>query len=165
MKRFVIALVMLAGFLFSPLSFAGNQIGIVDMGKVVNASADFDQVKDELQKQFRQKDEDLGKQEQALKSDADKYKRDAEIMSKKERRSAEKKLARKQQELMSKRAQLQQEFAQTQNEKMQELIADLKEEVNKVAEAEGLDLVLLSEAVSYPGKTIDITDKVVAAVE
>jgi len=140
------------------------KIGFVNTEKLFREAAHAKRAQQKLEKEFSARDADLqklSKQVQNLQTVLDK---DGATMTESTRRDRERELANLSRDLQRQ----QREFREDLNLRRNEELSSLQERANKViqeiAENEKFDLIL-QEPVVYASKRIDITDKVIKALD
>jgi len=155
---------LLSVFLVGTAMAEDYKIGFVNTEKLFREAAPAKRAQQKLEKEFSARDADLqklSKQVQTLQTSLDK---DGTTMAEGTRRDKERELANLSRDLQRQ----QREFREDLNLRRNEELGGLQERANKViqeiAEAEKFDLIL-QEPVVYASKRIDITDKVIKALD
>jgi outer membrane protein len=93
MKRISGFLAALVLAISSSVVFAENaKIGVVDLQKIMQTSAQMKQIQAKLEKEFKPRRDKLVAMEEGLKKDMESFKRDSAIMSQSQRKDLEKKI-------------------------------------------------------------------------
>lgn len=164
MKRLISVFAILTSF-FAAQAFAdAAKIGIVDLQKLMQTSSQMKEIQQKLEKEFKPRREKLIAMEANWKADVEKFKRDSAIMSQNQKKDLEKKLFRAQQQLERDNQQYQQDLSTAQNEAMEALYTKVRAAISKVAKDEKYDLIVQKDAAPFSSETLDITDKVVKAI-
>jgi outer membrane protein len=166
MKRvsgFFVAL--LFGFLTLNAFADGAKIGVVDLQKIMQTSAQMKTIQQKLEKEFKPRRDALVAMEDGLKKDMEKFKRDSAIMSQSEKKDLEKKIVTAQQTFERQGQQYQQELSTAHNEAMEELYGKIRKAISKVAASDKYDLVLQKDAAPFSDSKLDITDLVMKQID
>lgn len=94
----------------------------------------------------------------------EKFKRDSAILSASQKKEMEKKIVSAQQQFERDGQQYQQELSTANNEAMEALYAKVRAAIAKVAKDDKYDLIVQKDAAPFSATTLDVTDKVVKAI-
>lgn len=165
MKRFGALLVAL---FFSSLTanvFADSaKIGVVDLQKIMQTSSQMKTIQQKLEKEFKPRRDKLVASETALKSDMEKIKRDSAILSQNQKKDLEKKILAAQQQFERDGQQYQQELSTAHNEAMEGLYTKVRSAISKIAQDEKYDLIVQKDAAPFSIAALDVTEKVMKAI-
>lgn len=165
MKRFGALLVAL---FFSSLTanvFADSaKIGVVDLQKIMQTSSQMKTIQQKLEKEFKPRRDKLVASETALKSDMEKFKRDSAILSQNQKKDLEKKILAAQQQFERDGQQYQQELSTAHNEAMEGLYTKVRAAISKIAKDEKYDLIVQKDAAPFSIAALDVTEKVMKAI-
>jgi outer membrane protein len=165
MKRFGAVLVALVFSLFGTGIFADTaKIGVVDLQKIMQTSSQMKDIQQKLEKEFKPRRDKLMAVESSLKSDMEKFKRDGAIMSATQKKDLEKKIVAAQQQFERDGQQYQQELSTAHNEAMESLYAKVRAAISKIAKDEKYDIIVQKDATPFSADILDVTDKVVKAI-
>ncbi|WP_415073311.1 OmpH family outer membrane protein [Legionella sp.] len=165
MKRFagVLALVF---SVFSACAFAdAAKIGVVDLQKIMQTSSQMKEIQQKLEKEFKPRRDKLVAMEATLKADMEKFKRDSAVMSTNDKKNLEKKIIAAQQQFERDGQQYQQELSTANNESMEGLYAKVRAAISKVAKEDKYDIIVQKDAAPFSADALDVTDKVVKAID
>ena len=161
-------------FIFPVLAIYASSIAVVDEQKVLSEYVAFNQAREKVLASVAPIQEEIEKmQEEITNIIAEAREADATsnnpALDDDAREAARSKLIGYQTELQNKQVQLQQFSQQAQelgqNGQQQELIPlqqNAQDAVKKIAEEEGIDLVLSTNSIIYVGDELDISDKIIA---
>jgi outer membrane protein len=151
------------------LSFSAQaddlKIGVIDVRSIISTSKQAQAVSEKLQKEFAPREKDIAVADKAFQEKADKFKRDSAVMSESERTNTERDMLNLQRELQRKQAEFREDTSVRQQQEMQQFLEKVKTAVNSVAEKDKMDLIIHSDAVPYAKEKLDITQKVVQALD
>lgn len=165
MKRVSAVLVALVFSLFGASVFAdAAKIGVVDLQKIMQSSNQMKDIQQKLEKDFKPRRDKLVAMETTLKSDMEKFKRDSAIMSAAQKKDLEKKIVTAQQQFERDGQQYQQELSTAHNEAMEGLYNKVRAAISKIAGDEKYDLIVQKDAAPFSNATLDVTDKVIKAI-
>lgn len=165
MKRISAVLVALVFSLFGTSLFADwAKIGVVDLQKIMQTSNQMKNIQQKLEKEFKPRRDKLVAVETSLKSDMEKFKRDSAIMSASQKKELEKKIVTAQQQFERDGQQYQQELSSAHNEAMEGLYTKVRSAISKIAQDEKYDLIVQKDAAPFSSQSLDVTDKVIKAI-
>lgn len=161
MKRLAGGVIALVFALSSINVFAdGTKIGVVDLQKIMQTSAQMKTIQEKLEKEFKPRRDKLVAMEDGLKKDMEKFKRDGAVMSQSQKKELEKKIVTVQQQFEREGQQYQQELSTAHNEAMEEFYNKIRAAIAKVAESDKYDIVLQKDAAPFSSDKLDMTAKV-----
>ncbi|MGQ3890504.1 OmpH family outer membrane protein [Legionella sp. CNM-4043-24] len=166
MKRisgFVLAL--LFGFGSCGAFADGSKIGVVDLQRIMQTSAQMKSIQQKLEGEFKPRRDKLVAMEDGLKKDMERFKRDAAVLSQSQKKELEKKIIATQQTFEREGQQYQQELSTANNEAMEELYGKIRKAIAKVAANDKFDLVLQKDAAPFSDAKLDITDLVMKQID
>ncbi len=143
----------------------GTKIGVVDLQKIMQTSAQMKGIQEKLEKEFKPRRDKLVAMEDGLKKDMEKFKRDTAIMSETKRKDLEKQIVSTQQQFEREGQQYQQELSTAHNESMEEFYNKIRAAIAKVAESEKYDLVFQKDAAPFSVEKLDVTAKVMQEIK
>lgn len=146
-------------------ALAETKIGIVDLQKIMQTSAEVKILREKLEKEFKPRQNKLVAMEESVKKDIDKGKREAAIMSTKEKDELTKKIAANSENLAKEGEEYQKALAEAQNTGMESLYSKMHSAISKVAESEKFTIILQKDAAPYSEASLDITEKVLAQMD
>jgi len=165
MKRFGVVLVALVLSLFGTSLFADwAKVGVVDLQKIMQASTQMKSIQEKLEKEFKPRRDKLVAVETSLKSDMEKFKRDGAILSATQKKDLEKKILAAQQQFERDGQQYQQELSAAHNEAMEGLYAKVRAAISKIAKDEKYDIIVQKDAAPFSTTELDVTDKIIKAL-
>ncbi len=165
MKRVIGVLIALM-FVFGSVSASadGTKIGVVDLQKIMQTATQMKTIQEKLEKEFKPRRDKLIAMEEGLKKDMEKFKRDSAVLSQSQKKELEKKIVGAQQQFERDGQQYQQELSTANNEAMEALYAKVRAAIAKVAKDDKYDLIVQKDAAPFSATTLDVTDKVVKAI-
>ncbi|MES9959243.1 MAG: OmpH family outer membrane protein [Sedimenticola sp.] len=140
-------------------SAEGIRIGVVNPNKLVEKSPQYDQVRKELESEFKRRNEDLIAKQKQLKKLEDKLSRDSAVMSASEVKRLEQDIRSRKRQLKNTRDEYREDLNLRRSEELNKLLRYVTEVVNQVAAEEKLDLVL-SQGIVYASNRVDLTNRV-----
>lgn len=165
MKRVgaIVASLVLAVMSFNVFA-DGMKIGVVDLQKIMQTSAEMQTIQEKLEKEFKPRRDKLVAMEEGLKKDMETFKRDSAVMSAEQRKTLEKKIVDAQQVFDRDGQQYQQELSTAHNQAMEGFYNKIRAAISLVAKNEKYDLVFQKDAAPYSQDKLDVTDKVIKAM-
>jgi outer membrane protein len=166
MKRFGTVLVALVFGALSSVVFADPaKIGVVDLQKIMQTSTQMKDIQKKLEAEFKPRRDKLVAVETTLKGDMEKFKRDSAILSATQKKELEKKIVAAQQQFERDGQQYQQELSAAHNEAMEGLYAKVRSAIGNIAKNDKYDLIVQKDAAPFSSETLDVTDKVIKAIQ
>lgn len=165
MRRFsamIVALVL--SFTATSLFADWSKIGVVDLQKIMQTSSQMKAIQQKLEKEFKPRRDKLIAAENLLKGDMEKFKRDSAIMSATQKKDSERKIVAAQQQFERDGQQYQQELSSAQNEAMEGLYTKVRAAITKTAKEDKYDIIVQKDAAPFSSESLDITDKVIKAI-
>jgi outer membrane protein len=158
-------IVAIAGsFAVLPAWAVDLKIGVVDYGKLMEASPQAKTVVEAIRTEFTPRQRDLQNEQTTLKTKEERLQKDGATMSEDQRQRAEKELRDSYRELSRKQQEVQDDFNARRNEEMSRLQKTLIEEVRVYAKAQNFDLVI-ADGVIYSTASLDITPAILTALQ
>jgi outer membrane protein len=146
--------------------FAGDiKIGVVNTEKILRESVPAIQAQKKIEQEFVPRDEDIKKMAMQAKTLQDKLEKDSITMDETERRGLERNLANLSREYQRAQRQMREDLSVRQNEEYSIILERTNRAIGKIAESEKYDLILQLQDSVYRSQRIDITDKVIKALE
>ncbi|MBI2785067.1 MAG: OmpH family outer membrane protein [Legionella longbeachae] len=165
MKRLGLGLMALLLSVFGASVYADPaKIGVVDLQKIMQTSSQIKEIQQKLEKEFKPRRDKLVAIEATIKADMEKFKRDSAVLSAAQKKEMEKKIVGAQQQFERDGQQYQQELSTANNEAMEGLYAKVRAAIAKVAKDEKYDLIVQKDAAPFSEQSLDVTDKVVKAI-
>lgn len=154
------ALVALTGLLFmGSVAAADLKIGVVDLRKLVDQSAQSQKSQAELKKEFQPKETKLVNEQKELKKLEEKLEKDAAVMSDADKRKTEKELIDRSREFKRQMDEMRQDYGQRANQEMAKIQKVIQEAIQVVAKDQNYDLILV-DGVAFAKDGLNITDEV-----
>lgn len=141
------------------------KIGVVNTEKILRESLPAIQAQKKIDQEFVPRDEEIKKMAVQAKTLQDKLEKDSINMDETERRNLERNLANLSREYQRAQRQMREDFSVRQNEEYSVILERTNRAISKIAELEKYDLILQLQDSVYRSQRIDITDKVIKALE
>lgn len=141
------------------------KIGVVNTEKILRESLPAVQAQKKIDQEFVPRDEEIKKMAVQAKTLQDKLEKDSISMDETERRNLERNLANLSREYQRAQRQMREDFSVRQNEEYSVILDRTNRAISKIAETEKYDLILQLQDSVYRSQRIDITDKVIKALE
>lgn len=150
----------------SAVAIAGDiKIGVVNTEKILRESLPAIQAQKKIEQEFVPRDEDIKKMAIRAKTLQDKLEKDGTTMEETERRNLERNLANLSREYQRAQRQMREDLSVRQNEEYNTILERTNRAISKIAETEKYDLILQLQDSVYRSRRIDITDKVMKALD
>jgi outer membrane protein len=130
----------------------------------MQTSSQMKDIQQKLEKEFKPRRDKLVAMEASLKTDMEKFKRDSAVMSATQKKDLEKKIIGAQQQFERDGQQYQQELSTANNEAMEGLYAKVRAAISKVAKDDKYELIVQKDAAPFSADSLDVTEKVVKAI-
>lgn len=150
---------------FAMVSAGDIKIGVVNTEKILRESLPAIQAQKKIEQEFMPRDEDIKRMAVQAKILQDKLEKDSIAIEEAERRSLERNLANLSREYQRAQRQMREDFSVRQNEEYSVILERTNRAISKIAEKEKYDLILQLQDSVYRSQRIDITDKVIKALE
>lgn len=149
---------------FSNLCFSADpiKIGYVKVEEVIQNASISKTAEKKLRKEFAKKDAELKKLSTELKKKVEIFDRDQAILSNEEKKKVQRDLADMERDLRRKNRETKEDLNQRRSEELAAVIEKARAVIKKIAEKEKFDLIV--ENAVYAAPTINITDKVIKAL-
>ncbi|HEX6019636.1 MAG TPA: OmpH family outer membrane protein [Burkholderiaceae bacterium] len=158
-----IALVILAAGLWAAAATAQDlKIGYVNSERVLREATPAKAAQSKLEAEFSKREKDLNEQSARLKAAADKLDKEAPALSEAERTRRQRELVEQDRDLQRKRREFQEDLSQRRNEELAAVVERANRVIKQIFDQEKYDLIL--QEVIFAGPRVDITDKVIKAI-
>ncbi len=148
------------------IAHAGDiKIGVVNTEKILRESISAIQAQKKIDQEFLPRDEDIKKMAIQAKVLQDKLEKDGQKLDETERRNLERNLANLSREYQRAQRQMREDLNVRQNEEYSFILERTNNAIHKIAETENYDLILQLQDSVYRSQRIDITDKVMKALD
>ena len=159
MKKLVIGLILLSGFVSANAFSADLKIGVVSVERILTEAPQVDAVNTSMLERFGPQRDELQKMEKEITKMQENYKRNELVMTEDKLNDLKKNIITKIQALKQKEALLTQEVTTVRNQELAVLQQQVRSIIDDIAKKGKYSLVL-SEGVAYTDDKLDITDKV-----
>lgn len=166
----VLSMILVAGLLVvaAPLPALGQQaqqvlrIGFVRTERILRESNAAKAAQLKIERDFSKRDKELGDMQNRLKTMTDRFDKEAAVMSDSDRGRRQREIAEMDKDFQRRQREFREDLNQRRNEDLAVVLERANNAIKQIAEQENYDLIL-QEAV-YVGPRIDITDRVVRAL-
>ena len=138
------------------------KIGYVNSERVLREAAPAKAALARMEADFSKRDKDLNDQAAKLKASADKLEKDAPTLPEAERNRRQRDLVEQDRDLQRKRREFQEDLNQRRNEETAGIVERANKVIKQIFEGEKYDLIL--QDVVFAGPRVDITEKVIKAL-
>ena len=138
------------------------KIGYVNSERVLREATPAKAALARMESDFSKRDKDLNDQAGKLKSAADKLEKDAPTLPESERNRRQRDLVEQDRDLQRKRREFQEDLNQRRNEETAGIVERANKVIKGIFEGEKYDLIL--QDVVFAGPRVDITEKVIKAL-
>jgi outer membrane protein len=151
-----------AGMLAGQAAAQELKIGYVNSERVLREAVPAKAAQTKLEAEFSKREKDLNEQAARLKGAADKLEKEAPTLSEAERNRRQRELVEQDRDLQRKRREFQEDLNQRKNEELAAVVERANRVIKQIFDAEKYDLIL--QEVVFAGPKVDITDKVIKAL-
>ncbi len=138
------------------------KVGYVDSNKVLRDSAPAKAAQSKMEDEFSKREKELADMGNRLKSAGDKFDRDQPTLAESDKVRRQRELVEQDREFQRKRREFQEDLSRRRNEELQSVTERAFKVIKQIAEQEKFDLIV--QEVMYASPRIDITDKVIKAL-
>ena len=138
------------------------KIGYVNSEQVLRDANPAKAAQTRLQAEFGKREKELADQGTRLKAAGDKLEKDAPTLSEGERNRRQRELVDQDRELQRRRREFQEDLSQRKNEELATVVERTNRVIKQIFDAEKYDLIV--QEVVFAGPRVDITDKVIKAL-
>ncbi|MEK8050575.1 OmpH family outer membrane protein [Ideonella sp. DXS22W] len=146
----------------APVQAQELKIGYVNSERVLRDAAPAKAALARMEQDFVKRDKDLNDQAAKLKGAADKLEKDAPTLAEAEKNRRQRELVEQDRDLQRKRREFQEDLNQRRNEETAAIVERANKVIKQIFETEKYDLIL--QDVVFAGPRVDITDKVIKAL-
>lgn len=168
MKKFLASIVMaltLVCVTATPALAEDMKVGVIDLQQLLQNLPQMKQIRDDLKKQFGDREKSITEAQTSFKTAAENYKKNSAVMSEKDKQAAAQKILDQEQGLQKMQLAFQQDFMTAQNKEVNSLLDKIKSVVNKIAEKDKYDLILVNASVAYSKPSLDVTQAVLGEMK
>ncbi len=140
------------------------KIGYVNGERVVRESDIAKRSQAKLEAEFGKREKDLNDQNSALRAQAEKLDRDAPTLSEAEKTRRQRELVELDRDLQRKHREFQEDLTQRKNEELSSVAERANRAIKAIGDAEHYDIILQDQMVVYFSGRVDLTNKVIAAL-
>ncbi len=159
MKKIVLSVLLIAGFITTNVVAADLKVGVVSVERILSEAPQVDAVNTSMLERFGPQRDALQSLEKEITKMQENYKRNELVMTEDKLNELKKEIITKIQGLKKKEALLQQEVATVRNQELAVLQQQVRGIIDDISKKGKYSLVL-SEGVAFADEKLDITDKV-----
>lgn len=146
----------------APVAAQELKIGYVNSERVLREAAPAKAAQSKLEAEFGRRERELNDLTGRLKAAADKLQKDEPTLSESEKSRRQRELVEQDRDLQRKRREFQEDLNQRRNEELAAVVERANRAIKQIFDSEKYDLIL--QEVVFAGPRIDITDKVIRAL-
>ena len=140
------------------------KIGYVNSDRVLRDAVPAKAAQAKLEAEFSKREKDLNELASKLKAASDRLDKDAPTLGEAERTRRQRELVDQDRELQRKRREFQEDLNQRKNEELASVVERANRVIKQIYESEKYDLILQGDAMVFVGPRVDITEKVIKAL-
>jgi outer membrane protein len=142
----------------------GGKFGFVHTERILRDSIPAQRAQKKIEAEFQKRDRELAGIAADLKKMQDEIEKNALTMSENQRRAKERDFGELNREFQRKQREFREDLNQRRNEELREVVETANRVIRQIAEQEKFDIIF-QEMPAYVSPRIDITDKVIKALE
>ena len=146
-------------------ALAQSSIGFVSLERILREAPAAQRAQKKLEQEFSQRGQELSKMSEQLKQMQGNLEKNALTMSDSERQKREREFGDVNRDFQRRQREFNEDLAQRRKEEFEGVLERANRAVKQIAETEKLDIVFQNEQVVWASTRIDITDKVIKALE
>lgn len=164
MKRLLSMVGISIAVLWSMSAIAGT-VAVIDMQQIFQNSKQVKEINNGLEKQFASQKQSVDSLGKDLQKNIDKYKKDEAVMDKKTADNLKNTIRDQEQKLQQQQTDLQRQLFEAQNKAMTQFLDKIKNIVKSMSGSQDYDVVMPKNALLYSKDNLDITTKVMDALD
>jgi len=164
-KNHTLAACILAASLGAVGPAFAQSIGFVSLERILREAPPAQRAQKKLEQEFSERGQELSKMAEQLKKMQGNLEKNALTMSESERQKREREFGDVNRDFQRKQREFNEDLAQRRKEEFDGVLERANRAVKQIAEAEKLDVVFQNEQVVWASMRIDITDRVIKALE
>ncbi len=164
-RNFLVGWILTAGLGVVTQALAQSSIGFVSLERILREAPAAQRAQKKLEQEFSQRGQELSKMSEQLKKMQGNLEKNAVTMSESERQKREREFGDVNRDFQRRQREFNEDLAQRRKEEFDGVLERANRAVKQIAEAEKLDVVFQNEQVVWASTRIDITDKVIKALE
>ena len=145
--------------------FAQSKVGFVSLERILREAPAAQRAQKKIEQEFSKRDQELSKLAEQLKKMQENLERNAVTMPELERQKREREFGDLNREFQRRQRDFREELNQKRNEELSVVLESANRAVRRIAETDKLDIVFQNEQVVWASPRIDITDRVIKALE
>jgi outer membrane protein len=161
--KFLIALLLACASSFA-VSAQELKVGYVNSERVLREAEPAKRAQAKLEAEFGKREKDLNDQNTALRAQAEKLDRDGPTLSDAEKTRRQRELVELDRDLQRKHREFQEDLTQRKNEELSSVAERANRTIKAIGDAEHYDIILQDQLVIYFSARIDLTKKVIDAL-
>ncbi len=164
-RNSLVAWILTAGVGVVTPALAQSSIGFVSLERILREAPAAQRAQKKLEQEFSQRGQELSKMSEQLKKMQGNLEKNAVTMSESERQKREREFGDVNRDFQRRQREFNEDLAQRRKEEFDGVLERANRAVKQIAEAEKLDVVFQNEQVVWASTRIDITDRVIKALE
>src|SRR5471032_2006670 len=155
---------LLAGVASLSVSAQELKIGYVNSERVLREAEPAKRAQAKLEAEFGKREKDLNDQNAALRAQAEKLDRDSPTLSEAEKTRRQRELVELDRDLQRKHREFQEDLTQRKNEELSSVAERANRTIKAIGDAQHYDVILQDQLVIYFSSRVDLTQKVIDAL-
>lgn len=164
-NHFLVRWTLSAALVAAGPALAQSSIGFVSLDRILREAPAAQRAQKKLEQEFSQRGQELSKLAEQLKKMQENLEKNAVTMSESERQKREREFGDVNRDFQRRQREFNEDLGHRRKEEFEGVLERANRAVRQIAEAEKLDVVLQNEQVVWASARIDITDKVIKALD
>ena len=163
--RFLACLGLLMALCAAGTALAQSRVGFVSLDRILRDAPSAQRAQKKIEAEFSKRDQELSRTADQLKKMQENLDKNGVTMTEAERTRREREFNDSNREFQRKQREFREDLNTRRNEELSSIIGRANEVIRRVAENEKLDIVFQNDQVVWASPRIDITDRVIKALE
>lgn len=161
MKKSLLVLLASTGLMFGSSAFAETKIGVVDFNKALLESPQLADAKNKLKKQFDAREKEIAEAQKKFQASIEAFNKNSPTMKADAKEAEQRKIMEQQKKVQEMQEKFQKDVNETQTKVMNGIVDKIQSIVDKVANDNKLDLIIVKASAPYSKKELEVTDAVI----
>lgn len=161
MKKSLLVLLASTSLMLGSSAFAETKIGVVDFNKALLESPQLADAKNKLKKQFDAREKEITEAQKKFQASIEAFNKNSPTMKADAKEAEQRKIMEQQKKVQEMQEKFQKDVNETQTKVMNGIVDKIQSIVDKVANDNKLDLVIVKASAPYSKKELEVTDAVI----
>ncbi|CAL7962614.1 outer membrane protein [Gammaproteobacteria bacterium] len=165
MKKLILSVSVLLVLSFSSIGFAEMKVGVIDVNRIFANVQQIKNMQANLKKLFDPRGQQIVNLQQSFRASIEKYRQDNTSLQGEALKKEQQKLVDENNKLQEEQLGFQRDLVAAQNQALQPVLAQVKGIVDRIAQEQKFDLIVIRVSTAYNNPQFEITDQVIAEME